>query len=338
MKPLGSGTYRIASDYLILLTELAFEQGISGADLLAGSGLPEQILFQPGVPLGHESCVRVLRRFCDLTQDPAIALEYGKRMTLSKHGALGYAAQYSATMADAAIKVMRYVETRAQVFELTRSDSPGWRHLSIRPRFDDALAGPFLTLAFLSSVETICRTLVGAHGHQAHSTIHLRSPLALAQQTVLPNCRVYGNADDNRLSWPAAALAHPLPFFNPELETLAEQQLEDALQHLTRPYDLLQRVRDILRSHLQERPTADDVAARLCMSSATLNRKLKAAHSSFQQLKDEVRHEQARHLLQAPETLALERIAEQLGFSDASNFAKAFKNWEGITPSRFRNR
>jgi len=51
MKTIGTGAYSISSDYLILLTELAFERGISAADLLIDSGLPEQILFQPGVPV-----------------------------------------------------------------------------------------------------------------------------------------------------------------------------------------------------------------------------------------------------------------------------------------------
>lgn len=28
--------------------------------------------------------------------------------------------------------------------------------------------------------------------------------------------------------------------------------------------------------------------------------------------------------------------AEHLGFTDASNFAKAFKQWQGVTPSQYR--
>jgi AraC-like DNA-binding protein len=32
----------------------------------------------------------------------------------------------------------------------------------------------------------------------------------------------------------------------------------------------------------------------------------------------------------------VEVIAEQLCFSDASNFTKAFKAWSGVSPSQFR--
>jgi len=36
--------------------------------------------------------------------------------------------------------------------------------------------------------------------------------------------------------------------------------------------------------------------------------------------------------------LSVELIAEQLGYSDASNFAKAFKGWNGMSPSEFRQK
>lgn len=335
MKTFGTGDYLISSDYLILLSELAFEHGLSSAGLLKGSGLPEELLFQPGVLVGHESALAVVEHFCDLTgNDMTIALEYGKRMTLSKHGALGYAAQYSATMSDAAEKVMRYVETRAQIFNTTRGSSEHERHLYIEPRFESKIAAEFLSLAFLASIETICRTLVGAPGREAESRIMTSISQDLSQQTILPHCKVVNATNENSLSWPASALIHPLPFFDPQLEGLAEQQLETALTSLAQQRSLSQKVRQLLQQQLTDAPTVDDIAQTLCMSAATLNRKLKAEGSSFRQLKDEVRYSLARSLLQ--QQLAVEVIAEQLGFSDASNFTKAFKAWSGVSPSQFR--
>lgn len=142
-------------------------------------------------------------------------------------------------------------------------------------------------------------------------------------------------ADDNYLTWPLDALKHPLPFFNSKLETLAEQQLEQALNSLSDKNELTYKVARILRQNLHEMPTAEQVASELCLSNATLNRRLKAANSSFQQIKDTIRHQEAQRLLSNPR-LSIEQIAEHLGFNDASNFAKAFKQWEGITPSQYR--
>ncbi|AHK17742.1 MAG: helix-turn-helix domain-containing protein [Thalassolituus sp.] len=334
IKTVGAGDYRISSDYLILLTELGFERGISASELLKDTGLPETLLFHPDVSVGHESALKMLQRFCDLTNDLSIALEYGKRMTLSKHGALGFAAQYSETMVDAAQKVVLYIETRIQLFDMKRELDDNYRHLSITPKFDHP-AGQFLVLAFLSSVETICRTLVASGSKTAQSTIYIQDNTDLSNQTILANCTIKSGSSLNRLTWPRAALEGQLSFFNPNLENLAENELKQALHSVAESATLSARVREILLEHIAEMPTVDTVASTLCMSAATLNRKLKAEQRSFQQIKDSVRYTQAQRLLKDG-VLSIDIIAEQLGYSDASNFAKAFKGWSGQSPSLYR--
>jgi AraC-like DNA-binding protein len=332
---IGRGHYRISSDYLILLAEMAFEHGISAKQLLHGSQLEESLLLQPGVLVGHESGVRCVENFCQLLPEPQLALEYGKRMTLSKHGALGYAAQYSATMTDAAIKVMRYVETRAQIFTMQRHADAEQRQLFIQPKFNSEYAAPFLVLAFLASIETICRTLVGSQGGQTASCIELSWDWSLAEQTILPHCQILSGASDNCLTWPSAALQAPLPFFDPTMEHMAEQELEQALRELQGRRNVSDQVRDLIADRLQQPLSLEQVAGKLHMSMATLNRKLKQEHTSYQHLKDELRQQQARHMLRTND-LTIDQIAEQLGYSDASNFTKAFKAWTGMPPSVYR--
>ena len=333
-KTLGTGEYRLSSDYLILLGELAFERGIAMATLLEGSGLPENLMFQHNVQVGHESALKVIDNFCVVDGESA-ALEFGKRMTLSKHGALGYAAQYSPTIEEAAEKIERYLETRVQVFELKRDNDSNSRHLYITTRTEETRAARFMILAFLASVETICRTLVPADSRGARSVIQIRSSGPFTEQTVLPNCSVYPNAPVNCLTWPRKALEGMLPFFNPEMESLANQELKDALNSVAEANTIAGKVRDILHEHLAEMPTVEDVAAQLFMSAATLNRKLKAEQRSFQQIKDELRYSKAQRLLKDTR-MSVDQIADQLGYSDASNFAKAFKNWAGVSPSQYR--
>jgi hypothetical protein len=67
-KNVGIGEHRLSSDYLILLAELAFERGISTAVLMEGTNLPENLMFQANVPVGHESALRMVDNFCDVAQ------------------------------------------------------------------------------------------------------------------------------------------------------------------------------------------------------------------------------------------------------------------------------
>lgn len=342
IKSIGQGDHYISSDYLILLAEMAFERGIATSELFADTGLDEQLLLQPDVSVGHESALAFVERFCLLTQDLTVALEFGKRMTLSKHGVLGFATQYSETMFDAGEKMTRYLGTRAQIFSMERDSDDQFRRLVITSHFHSDIASPFLILAFLASIESICRTLINDEVKKSISEIHIELPEAqqsqvlarqLEQQTMLPYCHIIVS-DKNSLIWPATTFFMPLPFFNPKMENVTEQRLQKLLSLVQEPNSLTEKVARILAKDLSQLPTVEQIAQQLHMSAATFNRKLKAESSSFQQIKDDVRFQRAKELLN--ETLSLDAIAVQLGYSDASNFTKAFKNWSGQSPTQFR--
>jgi len=88
-------------------------------------------------------------------------------------------------------------------------------------------------------------------------------------------------------------------------------------------------------------PFADlDVAAvarQLGRSRATLARQLAQHGTSFQQLKDELRRDHAAALL-TDTTLPLAEIADRLGYSEASAFQRAFREWTGVPPGALRRR
>lgn len=338
IKIIGHGDHYISSDYLILLAELAFEHGIAASELFTATGLDETLLLQPDTPVGHESALSFVERFCQLTDDITIAVEFGQRMTLSKHGVLGYAAQYSETMVDAGEKMTRFMETRAQLFQMERASDEQIRRLILTPRFSSEKAVPFLILAFLTSIDTICRKLMDQPGKNAHSEIHIALPSPcpeLENNDLLDNCQIK-ITDKNMLQWPADSFFSQLPFFNPQMENVTEQKLEKILSLVKEPDSLKEKVEQIIRRDLTRLPTTDNMAEQLHMSAATLNRKLKAEGVSFQQIKDELRFEQAKELL--AQDISLDAVAAQLGYSDASNFTKAFKNWAGQSPAQFRQK
>lgn len=99
---------------------------------------------------------------------------------------------------------------------------------------------------------------------------------------------------------------------------------------------LTSRIRDVLKEHIGgEMPTLNEVAPLLCLSPQTLRRRLAAEGKSYQGVKDNLRRDTAIHLLLKPE-LALEDVAQQVGFSETSTFHRAFKKWTGVTPGLYR--
>jgi AraC-like DNA-binding protein len=83
------------------------------------------------------------------------------------------------------------------------------------------------------------------------------------------------------------------------------------------------------------RPTTEDVARELHMSSRTLQRRLQESGSSFQRVLDEARHQMARYYLRNS-VLELNEAAYLLGYEDANSFARAFRGWEGVPPGHWR--
>lgn len=82
-------------------------------------------------------------------------------------------------------------------------------------------------------------------------------------------------------------------------------------------------------------PSFEEVAEALHSTTHTLRRRLKDEGHSFQEIKDSVRRETALDLLNNSE-LSVQDIAEQLGFSEAAAFIRAFKKWTGIAPAAYR--
>lgn len=99
----------------------------------------------------------------------------------------------------------------------------------------------------------------------------------------------------------------------------------------TRGGAVAQDARSYILSQTCFRATIDQAAKALGMSARTLTRRLSAEATTFQGLKDELRHGQALKMIQE-ERQPIAQVASDLGFSDASSFCRAFRNWAGSTP------
>jgi AraC-like DNA-binding protein len=77
------------------------------------------------------------------------------------------------------------------------------------------------------------------------------------------------------------------------------------------------------------------VAAALCMSTRTLQQRLIDRGTSFQALLTDIRREFACSYLRQS-GVSVTEITFLLGFTDVSNFTRAFKRWMGMSPTRFR--
>lgn len=84
-------------------------------------------------------------------------------------------------------------------------------------------------------------------------------------------------------------------------------------------------------------PSMGDIARRIGMSESTLRRRLRVHDLSYGAIVDRLRCDRARDLLVNFQH-SLTEIAFAVGFSEPSAFSRAFKRWQGETPSDYRKR
>lgn len=81
-------------------------------------------------------------------------------------------------------------------------------------------------------------------------------------------------------------------------------------------------------------PSFETIALNLNMSAQTLRRRLKVEGTSYPVIKDEIRRDLAiDYLLNSNRSIT--DISNALGFSEPRSFTRAFKQWTGVSPSKY---
>jgi AraC-like DNA-binding protein len=99
---------------------------------------------------------------------------------------------------------------------------------------------------------------------------------------------------------------------------------------------LVPQVRQALAAQPARSHSAEGLAELLHVSARTLHRQLKEEGASLQQLKDEVRLERAKDLLWRTGK-PVKQVAAAVGFRNEKSFARAFRQWTGMSPGEFKS-
>src|SRR6201995_3400451 len=149
-------------------------------------------------------------------------------------------------------------------------------------------------------------------------------------------CEVIVGAPRNAIIFRASDAVKPFVTRNAELLDLLAPQFEEQLQQYREEDGFIELVRRTIQDRLTgRRPSIDAVSQSLHMGPRTLQRRLQDSGSSFQRVLDEARHQMARYYL-SNSALELNEAAYLLGFEDPNSFGRAFRGWEGMPPSDWR--
>lgn len=149
-------------------------------------------------------------------------------------------------------------------------------------------------------------------------------------------CSIRVGAQRSSLTILRSDLDRPFVSYNAELLEILTPALDRSLVEQQREKSIIETVKWIMKRSLSAgRPDIQVVASELGMSDRTLQRRLTDEGTNFKQLLTVARHEQALEYLLDP-TLDLKEVAFLLGYEEQNSFYRAFRLWEGDTPSNWR--
>ena len=149
------------------------------------------------------------------------------------------------------------------------------------------------------------------------------------------DCPVSWGNKEERFYFSREEFEEPLPGSIPDVldstSRIAERYLETLEQG-----KVATEVRRLLIQMLPSgKADQDSVANRLYRSTSTLQRQLTAEGTNYRDILETTRRSLAEHYLREGNYSQAE-IAFMIGFSDQSNFARAFKRWTGMSPGQFQ--
>ena len=151
-------------------------------------------------------------------------------------------------------------------------------------------------------------------------------------------CPVAFSAESTEVHFPIEYLQLPIPTTDQGLHSLLQHQAQEMLSSLPPGDEWELRLRDVIvRSLHQGNPTVEYAAQQFHLSPRTLHRRLSDRGLSYNEILLEIRKQLARQYL-ADFQLSLASISLLLGYSEQSAFTRAFKQWFGEAPKKYRDK
>jgi AraC-like DNA-binding protein len=328
----------IPSIYAAQLVQLAARWQITPDVLLAGTGVLAAQLDESQGRVSPVALHQLFLRTMQLVREPGLGFYFGLQLKLSSHGAVGFAAMTSATLREALRVAERFVALRAPFLSLKLIEQEEQAALELNSLFPDLdpQVSVFVTEALFTAFIQMARSVLGRTPSGAMFELSYPEPAYFSGFAHLwPGPARFGRPS-SRITFAASLLDESLQMADAVAARQALVECERELSSLVTTSSLLSSVRRQLGERDRGYPSLTELARARHVSPRTLKRRLAEQGTSYQRLLDELRRDRALKLLEV-ESNSVEQIAEQLGYSDAANFNRAFRRWLGLSPSAWRD-
>jgi AraC-like DNA-binding protein len=319
--------------HVLHLAQLLKRWHVSESALLFGSGVTQEQLEDPKGTLPISTCVAIMERARSLTGEPGLGVYLGLQLRASAHGYVGFAAMTAPKLIDAIRLTIKYAPIRTTCITLRGSVEGDLGVLTVHEEADFGPARDAIVLAILVG---LWQSACGLTGRE----LKMQMDCAFPEPTyfsrfahALPAARF--DRPDNQLAGTTKGFDLPLTLADPAAVRLAREQCDRLAESLGLHGRVAPRVRGLLAARDGVLRSLDEVARDLGMSARTLRRRLSDEGSTYALLLNDQRKESSMAMLRSRD-MTVDDVAARLGYSNAANFTRAFRQWTGMTPTAYR--
>lgn len=327
----------IPAQYIEELLEGARSKGMDVNFLLRKAGINPGILDNLQARFSIQIYYHIMRTVRDIMQDDFLG--FLKKKIPSK--TFGVFCQAAVGLPDL-YSVIQYANQFYQLFTdefcwtLETDKENQLTSLNIDLKIDTPLNPKFLIEILLLNPYKLCSWLIGEQLPIKSAYFSFYRPEFFETHHYLFGNRIFYESDRNGLDFDISVITQPIirgqkdvpPFLKSWSSILF-------LNPYTYPYT--RRVRQKLLSNKVETgfPVFKQMARSLSISHQNLWRKLNMEGTSYQRIKDQLRHDMAIHFLSRAE-LSITEVAVKVGYADERHFYRMFKKWTGMSPGKYR--
>lgn len=302
------------------LVDVVTAHGHARTSILAAARIDASVLDDEQGSLTLAQVEALLEHVFGLESPAELARAVGERTSLMSHGWLSIAALSAPTMGDALALVAEHFALVCPLLAVSLHEEPG------------------CTKIRLTSTCPISREVEGFHRAMLLASLaaHASSVSRLSWIDEL-GIEIAHGQPHHELTVPTRVLAARPPLADARVHAMSMRLCQAELEARPSPSETAASVRSVLHESGPPFLDLETTAKRLAMSTRSLRRRLQAEGTSFRSVLDEVRSTFADLWLVDP-SRSITEIGFDLGYTDAANFARAYRRANGLSPTAARKR
>jgi AraC-like DNA-binding protein len=315
---------------------LESDYGVDPAPLFARARIDTTKFYRPGSRIIFSKMCDLWGQAADVTGDVEFGFKVGSRVTPGDFFVLGHAWTASDTLYDAMERLSRFIN----VLSTIGSQMQLRRHADTFDLVETRLGRlvePHQVAydAGLVALLRMCDFVTREKVRPLRVALPQAADASTADYAGALECAVSFGSDQEIWTFATADIEAPLTGAVPDVADATDRIAETYIASLDEgvvAHEVRQMIVQMLPSgHVDQ----DTIASKLHRSRSTLQRQLGSEGTSYRNILESTRQGLAEKYLQDSK-FTQAQVAFMVGFSDQSNFARAFKRWTGMSPGEFQ--